>query len=237
MCGRSSLTKTEKEIEERFKATFYSEELERYNPIPNFNIAPTHYTPVKIVEDVQHLQLFKWGLIPSWAKEKSIGSKMINARVETIDEKPAFKRLLKSQRCVIAIDGFYEWKREGSTKIPHRIITLDQSIFGVAGVWDSWRDPSTGEIVHSYTVITLPANRMMSPIHDRMPAILTPQNEALWLETEIATKDALNLLSPYPDDCMEAYPVSDRVNNVRANDASLIERVERGPTLVQGTLF
>jgi putative SOS response-associated peptidase YedK len=237
MCGRSSLTKTEKEIEVRFDATFYTDELERYNPIPNFNIAPTHYTPVVTLDNRSHLQLYRWGLIPSWAKDKSIGSKMINARVETLDEKPAFKRLVNSQRCIIALDGFYEWKREGNTKVPYRIVTVDQSIFGVAGVWDSWRDGQTGELIHSYTVITMPANHMMSIIHDRMPAILLKQNESTWLDQDVSAKDAMSVLIQYPDEAMEAYTVSDKVNSVRSNDSSLIEKIERGPTFIQGTLF
>ena len=107
MCGRSSLTKTEKEIEARFNATFYSDELERYNPLPNFNVAPTQRMPVITSDDAKHIRIFKWGLIPSWAKDKNIGSKLINARVETLQEKTMFKSLLQSKRCIIPLDGFY----------------------------------------------------------------------------------------------------------------------------------
>ena len=141
MCGRSSLTKTEKEIEERFKATFYSEELERYNPLPNFNVAPTHMHPVITSQDPNHFHLFKWGLVPFWSKDNKSGAKMINARIETIAEKTAFKSLLNSKRCIVPMDGFYEWKTEGKNKVPFRIVTKDQAIFAVAGLWDCWNLP------------------------------------------------------------------------------------------------
>ncbi len=237
MCGRSSLTKTEKEIEERFNATFYSDELERYNPLPNYNVAPTHMHPVVTEDDPNHLHFFRWGLIPFWAKDKSIGSKMINARSETLLEKPAFRNLLKSHRCLVPLDGFYEWKKKDKTKIPYRIVTTDQDIFTVAGLWDTWHDPDNGEVIHSFTVITIPPNNLMESIHDRMPAILTRQNEKYWIDTDIKPEEAVQLLLPYPDDDMKAYEVSTRVNNVRQNDASLLEPVRETPQGFQGSLF
>ena len=121
MCGRSSLTKTEKEIEERFNATFYSDELERYNPLPNYNAAPSHMMPVITNQDPDHIHLYRWGLIPFWAKDEKIGYKMINARVETLMEKSAFKNAAKHRRCLVPMDGFYEWKKEGKTKTPYLI--------------------------------------------------------------------------------------------------------------------
>ncbi len=225
MCGRSSLTKTEKEIEARFHATFYSEELERYNPLPNYNVAPTQRHPVITSRDLSHLQLFRWGLIPFWAKDKGIGSKMINARVETLLEKPVFKPLLARNRCIVPLDGFYEWKKEGSKKIPYRIIAKDQDIFSVAGLWDVWKDVETGELLNSFTIITRAPNTLMEKIHDRMPAMLLPEHEKLWIDPEITATDALQLLIPYPSENMEAYAVSTRVNSVRENDAALIERI------------
>lgn len=234
MCGRSSLTKTEKEIEARFQATFYSEELVKYNPIPNFNIAPTQRQAVITMSDSHHLRIFQWGLIPSWAKDKSIGSKMINARSETLEEKPAFKRLLPSKRCIIPLDGYYEWKTQGKSKIPFRIITTDQEIFAVAGLWDQWHNGS--ELVETFTIITIASNTLTAEIHDRMPAILTKENENHWIDEDISGHDAMQLLLPYPSEHMKAYQVSDRVNNVRENDASLTQPVKVN-VAIQGELF
>ena len=237
MCGRSSLTKIEKEIEARFHATFYTEELERYNPLPNYNVAPTQMVPVVTGDDPLHLQIFRWGLIPFWAKDKGIGAKMINARIETLMEKPAFKNLLATRRCIVPMDGFYEWKTDGKIKTPFRIFTTDQDIFSAAGLWDIWHVPETGEIIRSFTVITTPPNRMMEKIHDRMPAILLPENEKLWLDTELKPDEAVQLIIPYPAECMNAYEVSAKVNNVRANDPSLILPVESLSQVTQTSLF
>lgn len=237
MCGRSSLTKIEKEIEARFHATFYSEELERYNPLPNFNVAPTHMVPVITNAEPDHLHIYRWGLIPFWAKDKSIGAKMINARVETLMEKTAYKNLLASRRCIVPMDGFYEWKTSGKIKTPFRIVTTDQDIFSVAGLWDIWHVPETGEIIRSFTVITTAPNRMMEKIHDRMPAILLPENEKLWLDKEIKADEAVQLIIPYPAEYMNAYEVSEKVNNVRANDPSLILPVNSSSKVTQTSLF
>ena len=223
MCGRSSLTKTEKEIEVRFKATFYSEELESYNPLPNYNVAPTQMMPVITQDDAQHIRILRWGLIPFWAKERAIGAKMINARSESLTEKAAFKNLLKSHRCIIPMDGFYEWKKVGKQKVPYRMITTDQDTFGVAGLWDSWKDPTSDEILHSFTVITVGANKLMEAIHDRMPAILTKANERIWLDQEIKPQDAIQLLLPYAEQDMKAYRVSPKINSVKERDSDLID--------------
>ena len=225
MCGRSSLTKTEKEIEERFNATFYSEDLERYNPIPNFNVAPTQRMPVITSDNPTKLQLFRWGLIPSWAKDTKIGFSLINARLETISEKPMFKSRLSRGRCIVPMDGFYEWKMQDGVKIPYRIVTTDQDIFSVAGLWDAWLDNNSGMLLYTFTVITRSPNSLMENIHDRMPAILTTENESLWLDNHLKPSDTLDLLQPYPSEYMYAYPVSTEVNNVRNNNANLIEAI------------
>lgn len=237
MCGRSSLTKIEKEIEARFHATFYTEELERYNPLPNYNVAPTQMVPVVTGDDPLHLQIFRWGLIPFWAKDKGIGAKMINARIETLMDKPAFKNLLATRRCIVPMDGFYEWKIDGKKKIPFRIVTTDQEIFSAAGLWDIWHVPETGEIFRSFTVITTPPNRMMEKIHDRMPAILLPENEKLWLDKEIKPDEAIQLIIPYPAENMNAYEVSTKVNNARMNDPSLILPADSSSHVTQTSLF
>ena len=236
MCGRSSLTKTEKELEARFNATFYSDELERYNPLPNFNVAPSHFHPVITNVEQNHIRLFRWGLIPNWAKDMKIGYKMINARKETITEKNAFKYALRQKRCLVPMDGFYEWKKLGKNKQPYYIKTTDQEVFCCAGLWEVWQSPKD-EVVESFTVITQEPNSMLKDIHDRMPAILLPEQEKLWLDDSIPPEELLAMISPYPQELMEAYPVANRVGKVSENDADLITRVAPMDNYEQGDLF
>ena len=238
MCGRSSLTKTEKELEARFKATFYSEDLEKYNPLPNYNVAPTHVMPVIKNKDKDHFAPMRWGLIPFWAKDHKVGYKMINARVETLHEKAAFKQALQKRRCLVPMDGYFEWKKVGKEKIPHRIVLRDQEIFAAAGLWEKWKSPM-GDELESFTVITQDASASICHIHDRMPAILTPESESVWLDLELSTDDALSVIRPYEDEEIRAYPVSKRVGKVTENDAFLIEEIEVDPADAgeQGSLF
>lgn len=224
MCGRSSLTKTEKELEERFRATFYTEELERYNPLPNFNVAPTHMHPVITQEDPEHLQLFRWGLIPFWSKDMKIGAKMINARIETIEEKPAFRQAFLHRRCIVPFDGYYEWKKTPEGKIPYRIKVKSEEIFTIAGLYENWRGPDN-KTIHSFTLITKPAAPEIAHLHDRMPLLLLPEQESLWIDSSIPTKDVMAHLASVPGDDIYWYRVSDRVNKVSENDASLIEAI------------
>jgi len=226
MCGRSSLTITEKELEARFNASFYSEDLERYNPLPNFNVAPTHMHPVITNVDPSHLQFYRWGLIPFWAKDVKVGYKMINARKETILEKSTFKNAMNKKRCLVAFDGFYEWKKTKDGKQPYRIITTNTDIFCIAGLWERWTNKDTGEDIFSFTLITQAANNFMSDIHDRMPAILLPEQEEAWLDMSIPATELVEMIQPYPDELMKAYPVSKRVGNVRENDKELIEELK-----------
>ena len=241
MCGRSSLTKTEKELEERFQATFYSDALVNYNPLPNYNVAPSHMMPVITNEDKLHFQAYRWGLIPFWAKEERIGYKMINARIETLLEKSTFKMAVAKRRCLVPADGFYEWKKitgpNGKpAKQAYRIQTKDQEIFAMAGLWDRWKSPE-GQMVFSFTVITQPPNEVMKDIHDRMPAILTKEQEELWLSDDIPPQELVDMIQPYPDDQTIAYPVSSRVNNVRNNDAEIIRAARPDIEKEGGTLF
>lgn len=233
MCGRSSLTKTEKELEARFNSTFYSEDLATYNPLPSYNVAPTHYHPVITNMEQNHIRMFRWGLIPSWAKDIKIGYKMINARKETITEKNSFKYALKKRRCLVPLDGFYEWKKIGKEKQPYRIQTTDQEIFCCAGLWEIWQSPKD-EVVESFTIITQEPNEMLKDIHDRMPAILLPEQEELWLDNSIPPEELLEMIVPYPQENMKAYPVSKRVGRVSENDRHLIEPIE---ITKQGDLF
>jgi putative SOS response-associated peptidase YedK len=222
MCGRSSLNKTEKDLEERFNASFYSDELERYNPLPNYNVAPSHIHPIISNVDPQHFRPFKWGLIPFWAKDTKIGYKMINARIETLLEKNTFKKAMENRRCIVPFDGFYEWKKTDKGKEAYRIITTDQEIFTIAGLWDKWTSPE-GETIHSFTLITQEPNKTVAKIHDRMPAILNKELEEMWLAEDLNPRELISMIHPYPDAHMKAYKVSSRVNNARNNDPSLIE--------------
>ncbi len=229
MCGRASLSKQEKELQERFGADFYEENIARYNPLPNFNVAPTHWHPVITNQEPDQFRFYKWGLIPFWAKDERIGSKMINARMETIREKPAFRKAFQSRRCIVPFDGFYEWKREGKgPKQPYLIGLEDGQLFSIAGLWETWKDEH-GQVIPSFTLITMPPNHLMASIHNRMPAILLPEHEKLWLENDVPEDDLYQLLIPFPEDQMHAWPVSTRVNRVAENDAELIHPI--GPEL------
>ena len=224
MCGRSSLTKTEKELEERFRANFYSEDLERYNPLPNFNVAPTQMHPVITQEEPHVIHLYRWGLIPFWAKDMKIGASMINARIEGIETKPAFRQAFEKRRCLVPFDGYYEWMKTPEGKIPYRIKVTNTDIFTIAGLYENWKGPD-GKFVHSFTLITKEADPVIAHLHDRMPLILLPEQEQLWIDADVPTKDVIQHLEPVPAEWITWYRVSDRVNKVRENDAALIEPV------------
>ncbi len=156
-----------------------------------------------------------WGLIPSWAKDPSIGNKMINARAETLLEKPSFKRLVGKRRCLVLTDGFYEWRKEGKRKVPMRMLLKTRELFAFAGLWDRWKKPDGNEF-QSFTIITIDANDLLRPIHDRMPVILGRDGEEKWLNPDLKDpSELLPLLKPYPSELMEAYDVSPLVNSPR----------------------
>jgi len=233
MCGRSSLSKTEKELEERFDAGFYSEDLVRYKPLPNYNVAPSHILPVILNNDKRHFSPVRWGFIPFWATDKNIGYKMINARIETALEKTSFKKAFENKRCLVPADGFYEWKKTGNSKQAFRILLKDESIFAFAGLWSKWTSPKDGAEILSFTIMTQKPNGLVEDIHDRMPVILRKDHEEAWLNNDVSPSELVKLLEPYPEEEMKAYPVSDRVNKVSNNDAELIKQENSE----QGSLF
>lgn len=217
MCGRYSLFAEAKKLEERFKAEL-SDELQ-----PRYNAAPTQTLPVITNADGERkIEFFHWGLIPAWAENPAIGSKMLNARAETLAEKPSFKKALQSRRCLVLADGFYEWKAEGKKKQPMRMSLKNGEMFAMAGLWENWTDKETGEVIHSFTIITTEANELLKPIHDRMPVILLPKNEEIWLDNELETEQLLKVLQPYPADELKAEPVSKAVNNAAYDDCSIL---------------
>jgi putative SOS response-associated peptidase YedK len=236
MCGRASLTKNEKELEERFNSGFYSEDIERYNPVPNFNLGPGQYHPVITNVDSSMFNCFRWGLIPYWAKDEKIAYKMINARAETLGEKPAFKGALRNRRCLVPLDGFYEWeKKQKGLSLPYRFVLSNKSIFAAAGIWESWKSES-GKELHTFSIITVKANKTVGKLHGRMPAILFPSDEKNWLDNDLKNDDLLQLLKPYPEELMYGYPVSTKVNSVKNNSKDLILETTH-PNMEQGTLF
>lgn len=220
MCGRFVLQQSPHQVAMRFNAAETLGEAQA-----RYNIAPTQPVVAVLTNGSRHLEELQWGLIPSWAKAPSIGSKMINARAETLLEKPSFNRLVTRRRCVIPASGFYEWKHEGSGKQPMFIHLKDNALFGFAGLWDEWQSPD-GSPLRTCTIITTTPNDLMADIHDRMPAILKREDEAAWLDMSIKSAPViLSLLHPYKAAAMEAYPVSRRVNTPTVDDPELVTPV------------
>lgn len=206
----------------------------------NYNVAPTHdiYAVTATADGERHVEAFQWGLLPTWAKDRKIGQKMINARSETLAEKPAFKGIFKKHRCIIPMDGFYEWapgvaggpvtKAGKLAKRPHFIYREDGEPLAVAGLWSAWRDPEPdpdsddGQWLHTATVVTTSANSTMRPVHDRMPVILPRSVWSTWLDPSNQDLTELgSLLVPAPDDLLTMHQVGTEVGNVRNRGAEL----------------
>lgn len=220
MCGRFTLAATPEVIQQAFNLETAPAEL-----VPRYNIAPTQPVAVISNENPGKLDYFRWGLIPSWAKDPSIGSQMINARAETVDEKPSFKNAFKRRRCLIPADGFYEW---GKSKVPTYIHLKDHEVFAFAGLWERWQSPDGGEI-RTCTILTTTPNDLIQPLHHRMAVILDPADYALWLSPDELPPDLLKpLLRQYPQEQMALYPVSKYVNNA-ANEGPLCIEPEIPP--------
>ena len=220
MCGRFSITKEEEVIEARFGAKFYTEAL-----VKRWNVAPTDAAPVITNREPERIRMFRWGLVPYWSKDKKAAARAINARSETLLEKPSFRHLVDRKRCLVITDGFYEWKKDNSLKIPHRIHLANDGLFAFAGLWDSWKDP-VGEMLHSFTIITVEPNKRVATLHDRMPAMLLPEHEKLWLDEGLPTEDILKLLYPYPDDHLEIYEVANQINYAQNDEPEMIRKIQ-----------
>ncbi|WP_058308089.1 SOS response-associated peptidase [Gracilibacillus massiliensis] len=219
MCGRFTLETSKEVLESELNISIDDLQI-------SYNIAPTQNV-LSIVGTNQGRKAgyLQWGLIPSWAKDAKIGSKMINARSETVDEKPSFRNLLIRRRCLIVADSFYEWKRISNQKQPYRIVVNDGKVFTFAGLWDRWRTEEK-EIV-TCTILTTKPNDLMQSLHDRMPVILDKQAQDIWLDPSLKDKKVLkSLLTSYNSSEMTAYPVSKKVNNPSVNDVSLIEPIK-----------
>jgi putative SOS response-associated peptidase YedK len=220
MCGRFTLRSPASVIAEQF-SVFEVPDLQA-----RFNIAPSQPVPVvRQQPDSRTLSMFRWGLVPHWAKDISIGNSLTNARSETVASKPAFRSAFKKRRCLIVADGFYEWQRTEKQKQPYFIHRRDDRPFAMAGLWESW-DGGEG-VTESCTIVTTEANDLMRPIHDRMPVILPQDEYATWLDVSQDGGDSLlEKLKPYAGDDFEAYTISTRVNSPRNDGAELIERID-----------
>ncbi|WP_124728085.1 SOS response-associated peptidase [Staphylospora marina] len=221
MCGRFVLDADKRELMERFLLEALPEEVP-----PRYNIAPTQ--PVLTVmrdEGTMKADWFRWGLVPAWSDSPHPRFRMINARAETLAEKPSWRRLLKRRRCLIPATGYYEWKAVSGKKQPYLIRLPGGKLFSFAGLWDEWeRD---GQVIRSCTIITTEANERARDVHDRMPVILTPQTETMWLDMQDTDPGVYReLLMSVPDPDLEMYPVSTRVNSPKAEGEHLIHPVE-----------
>jgi putative SOS response-associated peptidase YedK len=216
MCGRFCQSSSAEDIAAVFR-------VEVGDLTPHYNVAPSQSVAAIVqLPDASRpqLQMLRWGLIPSWAKDPKIGFKLINARAETVSEKPSFRSAFRKRRCLIPATGFYEWQQvEGSRqKQPYFIGVQDEGLFAFAGLYEQWGSPG-GDILETCTIITTTANELMAPIHERMPVILAEQDYALWLDPSFGKIDSLQaLLDPYPANEMKVYPVSSLVNNPK-NDS------------------
>ena len=222
MCGRYELHTQPAALALAFGVPFPSQMRPRYN------IAPMQDVPVirRNAAGERELVDVRWGLVPRWAKDPAIGNRMINARAETLAEKPSFRTALKKHRCLLPADGFYEWKQTSSgAKQPFHIGMKDGAPFALAGLLERWLSPA-GEVLDTCTIITTRSNTLLAPLHDRMPVIVAPVAFDRWLD--VANEDTADLFAPFPADAMSYYPVSVRLNSVRNDDAKLIVPAEEG---------
>ena len=224
MCGRYTLATPTEALAELFQLQTALPSLRL-----RYNIAPTQ--PVAVVrrstEGEREMVIMHWGLIPSWAKEPDIGNRLINARSETVSEKPSFRSAFKRRRCLVPTDGFYEWQRLNKRKQPHYIRMGDGEPFAFAGLWEHWEGQDE-TVIESCAILTTEANAFVRPIHNRMPVIVEPGNYDLWLETEPDRTGALaRLMRPYSGDRLTAFPISTWVNNPKNDDARCVEPIEQ----------
>jgi putative SOS response-associated peptidase YedK len=220
MCGRVTVRASAEELQKHFGFGPVLAHLER----PRFNVTPTQTLYVVANTPEREVDLYRWGLIPSWAKDAKIANKLSNARSEGIETKPSYKNALKKRRCLILIDGFYEWKREGKTKTPFFFHRTDGKPLALAGLWEQWTTPEGSEL-RTCSIITTSANALMSTMHDRMPVILQPDQFNTWLKPgAVVPEEVLPLLVP-TDGSLACYPVSTLVNNAKNDVEGCLERV------------
>ncbi|MFD2037598.1 SOS response-associated peptidase [Belliella marina] len=231
MCERYSLNKSKTELEERFQAEMLGDFKPRYN------IAPTQLLPVLTSESPKGFSFFYWGITPDFAKNKPVSQKLINARVETINQKISFKSSFEKRRCLIPADGFFEWKRIGKkTKTPYRFTLLDEGLFSFAGIWEEFENEK-GELNHTFLILTTEPNGLVKDVYERMPVILTKENEKKWLDPYTSEEDLLKMLKPYQAAEMLSYSVSPLVNQVLNDTPSVLKKTSPTDQFGNYTLF
>jgi putative SOS response-associated peptidase YedK len=220
VCGRFTQQRPTAEWAAMFDAEPPAEEL-----LPTYNLAPTDEAAVVVERGERRaIRAYRWGLIPSWAKDERIASKMFNARAETLDTSGAFRESFRRRRCIVPADAFYEWQRQGGARQPFLIHRADGAPLALAGLWSGWHHPETEQVIRTFTIVTTAANRALAPIHDRMPVVLEPAHWARWLDPSLQdTGELTGLLQPALDDELVLYPVRPLVNSVRNNGPELIE--------------
>jgi len=217
MCGRYAITTAPEAIRQLFRY------LERPNFPPRYNVAPTQPVPiVRMVEGRRQLALVRWGLIPAWVKDPRAFSLVINARGESVLDKPAFKTAMKYRRCLFPADGFYEWKREGERRRPYFVRLKSGAPLAFAGLWESWTGPN-GEEMETAAIVTTTASRSIAHIHDRMPVILAPEAFDFWLDPKVDAEMATAVIQPAKDESIEHYEVSSAVNRTANDSPNLVE--------------
>jgi putative SOS response-associated peptidase YedK len=216
MCGRYAFNATPAQVAEHFGLAACADFVPRFNIPPGTDIPVIRHSP----EGQRVLHLLRWGLVPHWAKDPSIGNKLNNARGESVAEKPSFREAFKRRRCLIPASGFYEWGAQGKVKQPYYISLKSGELLAMAGLWESWKSPD-GEILRTCAIITTGPNALMQAIHDRMPVILAPEHWQAWLNAP--AEEVAGLLTPYQADAMRAWPVNRRVSKAGEDDAGMIE--------------
>ena len=238
MCGRFTLRASPAEVARRFDLEEGATGEALAQRGPRYNIAPgQEVAVVRAAPDAagRVLEWRRWGLVPRWAEDPSIGHRMINARAETAAERPAFREAFRRRRCIVPADSFYEWAGSDRGRQPYRIARVDGDLFGIAGLFETWRGAG-GEVLDSCTLLTVAANRVVGRLHDRMPVLLEPDAYAAWLDPTLEDRGVLaGLLAPCPDERLTLHPVSARVNDVRNDGPELLDPAPEPP--VQAELF
>jgi putative SOS response-associated peptidase YedK len=219
MCGRFTLFEADKILSKEFGVSGFSSLSPHYNIAPSQPVAAVRVAPAGTGRE---LALLRWGLIPSWSKDPTIGNRLINARAETAREKPSFRNAFRRHRCLIPTNGFYEWQRQERGKQPYFVRMRDERPFAFAGLWDRWESPDKG-VIETCTILTTAANAVLAPIHDRMPVIIPPADYTRWLDPALLNTESLTpLFAPFPPEDMLAFPVSSRVNAPTVDDEKCI---------------
>jgi len=222
LCYHISLTKSSDYLEKRFEARFEQPSL--FNPVYHSSGFSAPHHPVISNEDVHSIQFFQWGLVPFWTKDETAAERLrvntLNARAETIHKKPSFRSSIMTKRCLVLVDGFYEWREEGKQKFPYYIQLANQDAFALAGIWDKWLNEGTGEVKNTFSIITTRANPLLERIHNtrkRMPVILKRENEKEYLDSSLHAGEIDAFLDPYDDKEMQAHTVSRLISSKKAN--------------------